>query len=91
MIDLDSLHVELSKCNSQQADVVLRCIRDHILFRHGTPESINCDYARELVGKTMQNYQRILILKYAAQEVIVLQAIQLLNPSGHTLTFVFGI
>ena len=57
-INLDSLHVELSKCNSQHADVVLRYIRDNILFKHGTPEIINCDHARELVGKTMQKLSK---------------------------------
>ena len=58
IIDLDPLHIELSRYGSRYADIVVRCIRDNILFRHGTPEIINCDHARELVGKTMQKLSK---------------------------------
>ena len=38
--------------------LVLRCIRDGILFKRGAPKIINCDHARELVGKIRQKISK---------------------------------
>ena len=50
MIDLDSLWVELVHLPDRSAKGVERAIRDQILFRHGTPDQIQSDHAREFIG-----------------------------------------
>ena len=52
-IDLDSLWVELHLMEMRSADNVRDFVRDRILFRHGSPQSIYSDHARELVGRVM--------------------------------------
>ena len=52
-IDLDSLHIELAIMQHRTATNVMHFVRDRILLRHGTPNSIHSDHARELVGRVM--------------------------------------
>lgn len=49
-IDLDSLWVELRLMETRSSDNVRYFVRDQILYRHGSPQSIHSDHARELVG-----------------------------------------
>ena len=58
MIDLDSLWVELACLDSRAADGVADAVRDKILFRHGTPDQIQSDHAREFVGKALTSLAR---------------------------------
>ena len=38
---------------TRSTDNVRDFVRDRILFRHGTPQSINSDHAHKLVGRVM--------------------------------------
>ena len=58
LIDLDSLWVELVCLDSREAEGVANAIRDRILFRHGTPDQIHSDHAREFVGKALTSLAR---------------------------------
>ena len=58
LIDLDSLWVELVCLDSREAEGVANAIRDRILFRHGTPDQIHSDHAREFVGKALTGLAR---------------------------------
>ena len=58
LIDLDSLWVELVCLDSRDAEGVANAIRDRILFRHGTPDQIHSDHAREFVGKALTSLAR---------------------------------
>ena len=58
MIDLDSLWVELACLDTRAADGVADAVRDKILFRHGTPDQIHSDHAREFVGKALTSLAR---------------------------------
>ena len=49
-IDLDSLFVELRVMKQRTALNVERFVRDRILFKHGIPNIIHSDHARELIG-----------------------------------------
>jgi hypothetical protein len=53
MIDMDSLHVELAACETRQQTNVEAAIEEHILFRHGVPDEIRSDHAREFIGTVM--------------------------------------
>jgi hypothetical protein len=53
MIDLDSLWVELAACPSRKAGEAERAVERHILFRHGVPDMIKSDHAKEFVGRVM--------------------------------------
>ena len=55
LIDLDSLWVELVYLDSRAAEGVEMAIRDRILFRHGTPDQIQSDHAREFIGRFLTN------------------------------------
>ena len=52
-IDLDSLWVELRLMETRSVDNVRDFVRDRIFFRHGSPQSIHSDHARELIGRVM--------------------------------------
>ena len=52
-IDPDSLHIELAIMQHRTATNVMHFVRDRILLRHSTPNSIHSNYARELVGRVM--------------------------------------
>ena len=52
-IDLDSLHIKLAIMQHRTATNVMRFVRDRILLRHGTPNSIHSDHAREIIGRVM--------------------------------------
>ena len=58
MIDLDSLWVELVHLPDRSADCVAQAIRDRILFRHGTPDQIQSDHAREFIGHVLTTLAR---------------------------------
>ena len=53
MIDLDSRWIELCYLQTREADGVLRAVRDQILFRHGVPDTVHSDHAREFVGRAL--------------------------------------
>ena len=57
-IDLDSLYVELRVMKHRTAQNVERFVRDRILFKHGIPNIIHSDHARELIGTVMTNLAR---------------------------------
>ena len=50
LIDLDSLHVELSFQTSRSAKLCANAIREKILYRHRNIDSLRSDHAKEFVG-----------------------------------------
>ena len=55
LIDLDSLHVELSFHTSRSAKLCAKAIREKILYRHENIDSLRSDHAKEFVGVVMSH------------------------------------